>query len=126
VIHPLATEVLLALAVAVALASCLGMAVMRDPYQKLHYLAPAASIGPVLIMIAVLLEEGLKQAGIKAILVAAVTFIMNAVLSHATARAFRIRELGQLLPGRTQQAVVPLVGVDVKPERVLPEEEKAA
>jgi multicomponent Na+:H+ antiporter subunit G len=126
VIHPLAIKILLALAVAVALASCLGMAVMRDPYQKLHYLAPAASISPVLIMIAVLLEEGLKQAGIKAILVAAVTFIMNAVLSHATARAFRIRELGQLLPGRTQQAVVPLVGVDVKPERVLPEEEKAA
>jgi multicomponent Na+:H+ antiporter subunit G len=126
VIHPLAVGIVLASAVAVALASCVGMAVMRDPYQRLHYLAPAASISPALIMIAVLLEEGLKQAGIKAMLVATVTFVMNAALSHATARAFRIRELGQLLPRPEQPAVVPVLGVDVEPETVLPEEEKAA
>jgi multisubunit Na+/H+ antiporter MnhG subunit len=124
--HPLAVEILLAIAFLVALASCIGMAVMHDAYQRLHYLAPAASISPVLIMVAVLLEEGVKQAGIKAILVAAVTFVMNAVLSHATARAFRIRELGQLLPRPEQQAGVPVVGVDVEPEKVLPDEEKAA
>ena len=124
--HPLAVEILLALAVAVALASCIGMAVMRDPYQRLHYLSPASSISPVLIMIAVLLAEGLKQAGLKAILIAAATFVMNAVLSHATARAFRIRELGQLLPQPEQDAVVPVVGRDVDPKKLLPEEEQAA
>ncbi len=124
--HPLAVEILLAAAVAVALASCIGMVVMRDAFQRLHYLAPAACISPVLIMVAVLLEEGVKQAGIKAILVAAVTFVMNAVLSHATARALRIRELGQLLPRPEQKDVVPVIGVDVQPERVLPEEEQAA
>jgi hypothetical protein len=55
-----------------------------------------------------------------------VPFVMNAALSHATARAFRIRELGQLLPRPEQPAVVPVLGVDVEPETVLPEEEKAA
>lgn len=124
--HPLIIEILLAIAVLTALASCIGMLVMRDPYQRLHYLSPAASISPILIMVAVVLQEGLKQAGIKAILIAAVMFVMNAVLSHATARAFRIRELGQLLPRADQKDVVPIIGIDVEPEKVLPEEEKAA
>ena len=66
--HPPTIEVLLAIAVLTAMASCVGMLVMRDAYQRLHYLSPAASITPILIMIAVLLQEGLKQAGIKMIL----------------------------------------------------------
>jgi len=126
VTHALAIEILLAVAVIVAMASCIGMAVMRDPYQRLHYLSPASCISPVLIMMAVLLHEGLKQAGIKAILIAAMAFVMNAVLSHATARAFRIRQLGQLLPPAEQPGAVPVIGVDVEPEKLLPQEEKAA
>ena len=124
--HALAIEILLAVAVIVAMASCIGMAVMRDPYQRLHYLSPASCISPVLIMMAVLLHEGLKQAGIKAILIAAMAFVMNAVLSHATARAFRIRQLGQLLPQAEEPGAVPVIGVDVEPEKLLPQEEKAA
>ncbi len=123
--HQLLVEVLLVLAVVIAFICCIGMMVMRDAYQRLHYLAPASSISPVLIMIAVLVEEKLTQAGIKAILVAAVMFVMNAILSHATARAFRIRELGQALP-RSDQGHVPIVGVDVAPEKMLPQEERAA
>jgi len=126
VTHALAIEILLAVAVIVAMASCIGMAVMRDPYQRLHYLSPASCISPVLIMMAVLLHEGLKQAGIKAILIAAMAFVMNAVLSHATARAFRIRQLGQLLPQAEEPGAVPVIGVDVEPEKLLPQEEKAA
>ncbi len=120
--HQLSVEILLACAVAIAFVCTVGMLVMRDAYQRLHYLAPAASISPVLIMIAVLLEEKLTQSGIKSILVAAVMFVMNAILSHATARAFRIRELGQVLP-RPDQGRVPVV---VAPEETLPQEERAA
>jgi multisubunit Na+/H+ antiporter MnhG subunit len=123
--HQLAVEVLLAFAVGIAFLCCIGMLVMRDAYQRLHYLAPASAISPFLIMIAVLVEEKLTQAGIKTILVVAVMFVMNAILSHATARAFRIRELGQVLP-RPDQGHVPVLGVDVEPEKTLPQEERVA
>ena len=37
----LAVLVLLALGVGVTLLSCVGVLVMRDPYDRLHYTAPA-------------------------------------------------------------------------------------
>ena len=40
-------DVLLGLAVAVVLGSALGVLVMRDVYQKLHFLTPAALVAPV-------------------------------------------------------------------------------
>ena len=51
-----------------------------------------------MIAAAVVVREGLSQAGIKAILIAAVVFFMNPILSHATIRAARIRRLGRWLP----------------------------
>jgi multicomponent Na+:H+ antiporter subunit G len=91
----LAVAALLALGVAVTWLSCLGVLVMRDPYDRLHYTAPASALAPVLIAAAVVVEEGLSAAGIKALLVALVLVGTNPVLGHATARAARIREYGQ-------------------------------
>jgi monovalent cation/proton antiporter MnhG/PhaG subunit len=91
----LAVAALLALGVAVTWLSCLGVLVMRDPYDRLHYTAPASALAPVLIAAAVVVEEGLSAAGIKAVLVALVLVGTNPVLGHATARAARIREYGQ-------------------------------
>jgi len=90
----LAVLVLLAFGVAVTLLSCLGVLVMRDPYDRLHYTGPAAVLAPVAIAAAVVLEERLSAAGIKAVLVALVLVATNPVLGHATARAARIREHG--------------------------------
>ena len=91
----LAVLALLALGVGVTLLSCLGVLVMRDAYDRLHYTAPAGVLAPLVIAAAVVLEERLSAAGIKAVLVALVLVATNPVLGHATARAARIREHGQ-------------------------------
>jgi multisubunit Na+/H+ antiporter MnhG subunit len=49
----------------------------------------------VAIAAAMVLEERLSAAGIKAVLIALVLVGTNPVLGHATARAARIREHGQ-------------------------------
>jgi monovalent cation/proton antiporter MnhG/PhaG subunit len=87
--------VLLVVAVLAVLISCLGMLVMRDALDQLHFTAPAATIAPVAVAVAVLLEEPLSSAGIKAVIVAVLLIITTPVLSHATARAARIREHGR-------------------------------
>lgn len=91
----LAVTALLVLAVAVTLVSCAGVLLMRNPYDRLHYTAPAAVIPPVAIAAAVVLEERLSAAGIKALLIALVLIVTNPVLGHATARAARIRQFGE-------------------------------
>jgi multicomponent Na+:H+ antiporter subunit G len=87
--------VLLTVGVASVLLSCVGVLVMREALDRLHFTAPAATIGPVLVAAAVLVEEPLSSAGIKAVLVALLLVITTPVLSHATARAARIREHGR-------------------------------
>jgi multicomponent Na+:H+ antiporter subunit G len=91
----LAVLALLALGVGVTLLSCLGVLVMRDAYDRLHYTAPAGVLAPLVIAAAVVLEERLSAAGIKAVLVALVLVTTNPVLGHATARAARIRQFGE-------------------------------
>jgi len=100
----LAVLALLALGVGVTLLSCLGVLVMRDAYDRLHYTAPAGVLAPPAIAAAVVLEERLSAAGIKAVLVALVLVATNPVLGHATARAARIR-------GRNQPVIVLEVAV---------------
>ena len=55
-------------------------------------------MGSVAIPAAVVLHEGFSQAGAKAILIGILLFFSNPVLSHATARAARIRRKNQLSP----------------------------
>jgi multicomponent Na+:H+ antiporter subunit G len=76
----------------------LGLLLSRDFYDQLHFLAPASLIGAVAIPLAVLVEEGFSQAGTKALLIAFLLFWANPVLSHASARAGRIRRKGQWPP----------------------------
>jgi multicomponent Na+:H+ antiporter subunit G len=91
----LAVAALLLVGVVVTLFSCLGVLVMRGAYDRLHYTAPATAIAPVAIAAAVILEERLSAAGVKALLVALALLVTNPVLSHATARAARIRKFGE-------------------------------
>src|SRR4029450_5735242 len=55
----LAVAALLAFGVGVTLLSCLGVLVMRDPSDRLHYTGPAAVLAPVAIAVAVALEQTL-------------------------------------------------------------------
>jgi multicomponent Na+:H+ antiporter subunit G len=89
-----ASVALLVLGVGIELACCIGVLVMRGVYDKLHYGAPATTLGAFAIAGAVVLRTPLVQFGIKALLVALVLLVTNPVLSHATARAARIRRFG--------------------------------
>ena len=89
-----AATALLALGVGVELACCIGVLVMRGVYDKLHYTAPATTLGALAIAGAVLLRAPIVQFGIKAVLVALALLVTNPLLSHATARAARIRRFG--------------------------------
>jgi multicomponent Na+:H+ antiporter subunit G len=87
-----AVAVLLAIGVASALMGALGLVLARDPYDQLHFTGPATVIGPVALAAAVLVEEPLSSAGIKAVLIALIMVATGPVLLHATARAARVRE----------------------------------
>ena len=94
-----AVAALLAVGVGIELACCVGVLVMRNLYDKLHYTAPATTVGSLAIAAAIVVQESFTQAGIKAILVFAIMLVTNPVLTHATARAARVRELGHWQPG---------------------------
>jgi multisubunit Na+/H+ antiporter MnhG subunit len=92
---------LLAVGVASAVLSVLGVAVMRDAYDRLHYLAPVSLVGSLAVATAVVVKEALNARGIKALIVAAALAGLNPLLVHATARAARVRAHGdwRLGPG---------------------------
>jgi multicomponent Na+:H+ antiporter subunit G len=94
----LMVDVLVGFGVAVELACCVGVLVMDDAYDKLHYLGPAAIVGPFVLAIAVLITESFSQAGVKALLTAGLLIVSSPVLSHATARALYIRQRDHVEP----------------------------
>lgn len=83
---------LLASGVGIELLCCLGAMRARDAYDRLHYVGPASTFGAALICVAVTVNEGLDQAGDKALLLAALLLVLGPALAHQTARAARIRE----------------------------------
>ncbi len=89
--YPIVTGILLGLAVGLAVICSFGMAIMRDAFQRMHFAASVVSFSSVLITVAVFLEESQAQARLKVVLIALLLFCLNAVLTHATARAARLR-----------------------------------
>jgi multisubunit Na+/H+ antiporter MnhG subunit len=94
-------EVLLYSATALALLCVLGLLTMRDSYQRLNFPAPIAAMSMPLIIVALWLDTESFQARIKSLMILALLFGMNGVVTHATARACRIRSKGrwELGPG---------------------------
>jgi monovalent cation/proton antiporter MnhG/PhaG subunit len=92
-----AVYVLLALGVAAELVCALGLLVMRDVYDRLHFLA-SASLGAVAIAAAILVREGPSMIGLKAILLSAFLVTTSPVLVHVTARSARISAHGDWGP----------------------------
>jgi len=89
-----AVDVFLGLGVAVALVSSIGILVMRDAYQRLHYVTPISLLAPVLIGIAILMQSGWSSRSAQTWLAIGFMAIASPYLSHATIRAIRIRESG--------------------------------
>jgi monovalent cation/proton antiporter MnhG/PhaG subunit len=78
---------------AIQLVAVLGMCVMRDSYDRLHYVG-LAGFGALLIAVAVVFRESFSLIGDKALLVGVVLVVTGPVLVHATARSLLIRDLG--------------------------------
>jgi multisubunit Na+/H+ antiporter MnhG subunit len=92
----IAAAILLGIVVLAAAVSAVGILLSRDAYERLQYLSIVSTVGVCALAAAVVVKEALDQAGIKAILIAAVVVALNAALSHTTARAARTRQFGNL------------------------------
>lgn len=114
----IAVEALLGTAVVTAWLSCIGMMVMGDVLDALHYLAPVTTVGTFALLAAVVITEGAGQATMKTILICVVMLLINSVLSHATARAYRVRDKGDWKPQTGEQIEgiqnVPALRADVE------------
>jgi multicomponent Na+:H+ antiporter subunit G len=94
--HDVALDVLVGAGVIGELLCCLGLALMRNTFDRLHYTMASTAVPPLLIAAAVMVDEGWTQPGINALVIAVALFLINPVLAHATARAARARRFGQV------------------------------
>jgi multisubunit Na+/H+ antiporter MnhG subunit len=95
--HVIATVLLIAGA-ALELFAVLGLVVMRDVYDRLHYVG-LAGYGALSIGIAILVRESFSLIGDKALATGIVLLIIGPVLVHTTVRSFRTREAGDWREG---------------------------
>jgi multicomponent Na+:H+ antiporter subunit G len=95
--HAIATG-LLVVGVAVEIVAVIGVCVMRDVFDRLHYVG-MAGFGALLVGVSVLVREGFSLIGNKALLAGAFLALFGPVLVHATARSMRTRQLGDWRDG---------------------------
>ena len=97
---------LLALGVGLQALACLGLVLMRDTYDRLHFLG-AAGFGLLAIAAAIFVEEPFSTIGEKSVLVALFLLLAGPVLVHVTARTARSRRLGdwRIQPGEEIERV---------------------
>jgi monovalent cation/proton antiporter MnhG/PhaG subunit len=96
-------DVLLGLGVLVTLICCVGVLAMPNVFDRLHYTAPATTVGAFAIALSIVVEEGRSAASVKALIVFVLLLVTNPVLSHATARAARIRQFGHWVALRAER-----------------------
>lgn len=80
-------DVFLVLGVACQLICCLGVVAMRNVLDRLHYAAAGTTLGPIFIGVAVMIRESVSAGGLETIATVAFLFLLNPVLTIATARA---------------------------------------
>jgi monovalent cation/proton antiporter MnhG/PhaG subunit len=89
---------LLGLVVLTCWIGVIGMLRMREPMQALHFLTLPATVGLIALTLAVFIQTGLGSTAVKTLITALILFAINSVVTHATARAFRTRQLGHWEP----------------------------
>jgi multicomponent Na+:H+ antiporter subunit G len=75
--------------VAIQVFACLGVLLMRDALDRLHYVG-ASAVGIPLVCAAVVVGEGPSLIGLKALLTAVFLLVTGPVLGHTTARAIHL------------------------------------
>lgn len=108
--HPIVIGILVGIAVGVAIVCSMGVMVMRDACQRLHFSAVVVTFSTLLIAIAVWIEEKDPQARIKVVLIGLILFVMNSVLTSATAKAVRVHDKGHWEPHPEEK--IPVIGRD--------------
>jgi monovalent cation/proton antiporter MnhG/PhaG subunit len=83
----LLVDVFLVLGVACQFVCCLGVVVMRDVFDRLHFAGAGTTLGPLLVGAAVLVRQTTSAAGITTILIMAAVVVLGPALVIATARA---------------------------------------
>ena len=81
----------------------LGLSVMRDALDRLHYVG-LAGYGALLIAISILVRESWSLIGTKSLATGGLLVIIGPVLLHSTARSFRTRERGEWNTGIEEEA----------------------
>jgi multisubunit Na+/H+ antiporter MnhG subunit len=94
----LATTVVLIAGVALQLFAVLGLLVMRNVFDRLHYVG-LAGYGALLIGISILIRESWSLIGDKALLTGGLLVLIGPVLVHTTMRSLRTREQGDWREG---------------------------
>lgn len=94
-----AVAVLCAGCALLTLASSIGVLAMRDPWQRLHFVAPPSTLGAAALAVAIGLESG-PLAAVKPLLVVVLLTALNGVVTHALARAEYVRNRGTWPPPR--------------------------
>jgi len=90
--HEVAVHVLVWAAVATELVCCIGIVAARNVFARLHYSAAAGTLGPILIAVAIAVEEGVRSVAAAAALVVALFLLLGSpAVTIATARAARAR-----------------------------------
>lgn len=89
-----AVDVLLACGVGAELVCCLGVLVMRTASDRLHFTSAGYTVGPILIVAALIVREGLSSIGLDALATALIIFLPGPIIVHATARVVRKSEAG--------------------------------
>jgi multisubunit Na+/H+ antiporter MnhG subunit len=75
-----------------------GVVLLRTTFDRLHFAGAATTVPAFFVLAAVLAREHLSAGGLEAIAAVAILFLLNPVLVHATARAVRRAELGDVTP----------------------------
>jgi multisubunit Na+/H+ antiporter MnhG subunit len=91
-------SILLVAGAAIEVIAAIGVTVMRDVFDRLHYVG-LAGFGALLIGAAILCTESFSLIGDKALATGALLVIVSPVLVHATARSLRIRLRGDWREG---------------------------
>jgi multisubunit Na+/H+ antiporter MnhG subunit len=96
-------SVLLIVGLGLELFAVLGLVVMRDVFDRLHYVG-LAGYGGLLIGIAILIRESFSLIGDKALATGLILVAVGPVLVHTTVRSLRTRERGDWREGIEQDA----------------------
>lgn len=89
---PVSVDVLLALAVLTEVVCVVGLLASATVFDRLHFSGATTAVAPFLILAALVVEHGVEDPTWNGIFDAVALLVLNAAVTHATARVARQRE----------------------------------